>query len=296
MIPRTTLIAGLAAFAACLAAGPPVLAGGPITARKALTLDGAKLVAAAASAEARRLDAGGAIAVVDDGGSLLYLERLENTFPAAATVALEKARTAATFRRPTRDFENAIARGRTSLVAVDVMTPLQGGVPLIVEGAVVGAVGVSGAASAQQDDDIAAVAASAAAVALSAAAADPVTYISAEKTRAAFAAGMPLIETAAYKVHASRREKPGLAELHERDTDIIYVLEGTATLVTGGTVAGGKQTAADERRGEAISGGETRVLVKGDLVVVPDGTPHQFTAVSAPFLYYVVKVATGGRR
>ena len=156
MVLRTALIARLAAFAACLAAATPVLAG-PIAARKGLTLDGAKLVAAAASAEARRLGAGGAIAVVDEGGNLLYLERLENTFPAASPVAIEKARTAATFRRPTRDFENAIAKGRTSLVAVDVMTPLQGGVPLVVDGAVVGAIGVSGAAGAQQDDDIAAV-------------------------------------------------------------------------------------------------------------------------------------------
>ena len=159
MTSRLVLIARLAAIAACLAAGAPVLADGPTTTRKGLTLDGAKLVAAAAGAEARRLGAGGAIAIVDEGGNLVYLERLENTFPAAATVAIEKARTAATFRRPTRDFENAIAKGRTSLVAVDVMTPLQGGVPLVVDGAIVGAIGVSGAMSAQQDDDIAATAA-----------------------------------------------------------------------------------------------------------------------------------------
>jgi uncharacterized protein GlcG (DUF336 family) len=74
---------------------------------------------------------------------------------AAAVVAIEKARTAATFRKPTRDFENAIAKGRTALVAVDVMTPLQGGVPIVVDGVVVGAIGVSGAMTAQQDDDIA---------------------------------------------------------------------------------------------------------------------------------------------
>jgi glc operon protein GlcG len=127
--------------------------------RSGLTLDGAKTIAAAAGAEARRLGAGGAIAIVDEGGNLLYLERLENTFPAAAVVAIEKARTAATFRKPTRDFENAIAKGRTALVAVDVMTPLQGGVPILVAGQVVGAIGVSGAMSAQQDDDIATLAA-----------------------------------------------------------------------------------------------------------------------------------------
>lgn len=128
--------------------------------RKTLSLEGAKAIGAAAATEARRLAApGGAIAIVDDGGHLLYLERLDNTFPAASVVAIDKARTAATFRRPTSAFEDAIKAGRLSLVAVSVMTPLQGGVPVIVDGVVVGAVGVSGAASAQQDDDIAKVAA-----------------------------------------------------------------------------------------------------------------------------------------
>lgn len=124
-----------------------------------LTLATARVVAGAAEAEAKRLHAGGAIAIVDDGGHAVLVVRLDNTFPAAATVALEKARTAATFRRPTRDFEEAIKNGRTSLLGVNVMTPLQGGVPIVIGGQVVGAVGVSGAASAQQDDEIAKVAA-----------------------------------------------------------------------------------------------------------------------------------------
>jgi glc operon protein GlcG len=129
--------------------------------QKTLSLDGAKAVAEVAAAEARKHHAGGAIAVVDAGGHLIYLARLDQTFPAASAVAIEKARTAATFRRPTRDFENAIKNGRTSLLGVSVMTPLQGGVPIVVGNAVVGAVGVSGATSAQEDDDIAAVAAAA---------------------------------------------------------------------------------------------------------------------------------------
>jgi glc operon protein GlcG len=123
--------------------------------RKELDLALAKRVAAAAVDEAKRNDAGGAIAIVDTGGHLVYLERIDGTFPAAAAVATEKARTAATFRRPTRDFENAIKNGRAALLGVAVMTPLQGGVPIMVDGQVVGAIGVSGAASAQQDDDIA---------------------------------------------------------------------------------------------------------------------------------------------
>ena len=124
--------------------------------RSVLNLEGARKVAAAAVTEAKRLGApGGAIAIVDDGGALLFLERLDDTFPAAAAVAIEKARTAAQFRRPTRVFEDAIKNGRQALLGVAVMTPLQGGVPIVVAGQVVGAVGVSGAASAQQDDDLA---------------------------------------------------------------------------------------------------------------------------------------------
>ena len=130
--------------------------------KRILTLAEARVVAAAATAEAKKLEApGGAIAVVDDGGHLVYLERLDGTFPAAASVSTAKARTAATFRKATADFENAIRGGRTSLVAVAEMTPLQGGVPILLGGQVVGAVGVSGAASAQQDEDIAKAAAAA---------------------------------------------------------------------------------------------------------------------------------------
>jgi glc operon protein GlcG len=138
---------------------PPAGAAAQVASKNVLTLDGAKVVAEAAAAEARRLGAGGAIAVVDDGGHVVLVERLDDTFPAAASVATGKARTAATFRRATSNFEDAIRGGRTSLVAVTEMVPLQGGVPIVVGGQVVGAVGVSGAASAQQDDDIAKVAA-----------------------------------------------------------------------------------------------------------------------------------------
>jgi glc operon protein GlcG len=120
-----------------------------------LTLAGAQTVAAAAEAEARRLNTTGAIAVVDDGGNLLYLLRLDNTFPAGAAVATDKARTAATFRMPTRNLEDAVKNGRTSLVAVSEMTPLAGGIPLVIDGQIVGAVGVSGAASAMQDEELA---------------------------------------------------------------------------------------------------------------------------------------------
>lgn len=119
---------------------------------------------------------------------------------------------------------------------------------------------------------------------------DRVVYINGASTRAAFVKGQPLVETAAYKVHASRREAPGMAEIHTLDTDIVYVLEGTATFVTGGTAVDPKTIAPNEIRGSAIDGGESRKLVKGDVIVVPHGVPHWFKEVSSPFNYYVVKV------
>ncbi len=123
--------------------------------RPVLTLAGARAVLAACESEAVRLGAGGAIAVVDDGGNLIAVHRLDGTFAAAARVSIGKARTAAIFRKPTREFEETIRNGRTAMVAVEDFTPLQGGVPIVVNGHVVGAVGVSGAASAAQDEAIA---------------------------------------------------------------------------------------------------------------------------------------------
>jgi glc operon protein GlcG len=108
--------------------------------KRVLTLSGARIVAAAAEAEAKRL---------------------HTTVPAGSYVAMDKARTAATFRMPTRNLEDAVKNGRTSLVAVSEMTPLAGGVPIVVDGHIVGAVGVSGAANAQQDEELANIAAAA---------------------------------------------------------------------------------------------------------------------------------------
>lgn len=125
-----------------------------------------------------------------------------------------------------------------------------------------------------------------------------VRTVTAADVQAAFAKGQPLIETDRYKIHASRREKPGQAEIHELDTDIVYVLDGTATLVTGGAAMETRTVAPHEIRGTAIAGGDVRSLVKGDVVVIPHGVPHEFREVRAPFLYYVVKVTdtTGGTR
>lgn len=127
--------------------------------KRVLSLEQAQAIAATAAAEARKNNAGGAIAVADDGGHLLCLIRLDGTFPAAAAIATNKARSAAVFRKPTSDFENAVKSGRLALLANPELLPLQGGVPISLGGQVVGAIGVAGAASAQQDDDIAKLAA-----------------------------------------------------------------------------------------------------------------------------------------
>ena len=143
--------AGVTALMLCVA-GPR--AWSQVTDKKTITLEGAKAVAAVAAAEARRGNEGGSIAVVDDGGNLIYVERLEPTFPASAEIAIHKARTAALFQRPSKVLEDAITSGRTSLLKV-ADAPLQGGEPIRVNGVIVGAIGVSGAASAARDEAIA---------------------------------------------------------------------------------------------------------------------------------------------
>ena len=255
--------------------------------KKVLTLEGARRAIAAAEADARQKNAGGIIAVVDDGGNLIALERLEGTFAAGARVSIGKARTAALFKKPTRFFEELINKGRTAMAAVEDFTPLIGGVPIVIDGQIVGAIGVSGANSAQQDEELAL--AGAAAV-TGAGAKASITYLPGAQVAEAFAKGRPLIEVANYKVHASHRDGAGKAEVHLRDTDIIHVLQGKATLVTGGTVLDGQSIESDEIRGAGLQGGDVRHLAEGDVVVVPSGVPHWFQQASAPFNYYVVKV------
>jgi quercetin dioxygenase-like cupin family protein len=121
-------------------------------------------------------------------------------------------------------------------------------------------------------------------------AAPSVTYFGSATVRAGFEKGSVLFNQGqSYMVHASRREKPGMAEIHTRDADIVYVLDGTATLVTGGSAVDAKLIEADELRGASIQGGDERQLKKGDVIIVPAGVPHWFKEVSNPFLYYVVK-------
>jgi uncharacterized protein GlcG (DUF336 family)/quercetin dioxygenase-like cupin family protein len=254
-------------------------------------------VIAGATAAARASKAGGVIAVVDDGGNLMAVERIDGTFAAGANISIGKARTAALFKRPTKVFEDVIKAGRTSMVALDDFTPLQGGVPIVVDGQVIGAVGVSGANSAQQDEELA-IAGAAALTSLTQesgpAPMPAVSYWDHAAVDAAFAKGAVLFDGTGnrnYMVHASRRDSAGKAEVHDRDTDIIHVLEGTATFVTGGRVIDAQVTGSAETRGTRIEGGERRTLTKGDVVIVPEGTPHWFQQVRGPFKYFVVKVA-----
>lgn len=110
------------------------------------------------------------------------------------------------------------------------------------------------------------------------------------KMEAVFAKGGPLLANSSYKVQAGRRVAAGTAEVHASDTDIFYITEGEATFVTGGTPVNPKTTGPGEIRADKLEGGTPRKLTKGDVIVVPAGTPHWFSEVKGTFLYFVVKV------
>jgi glc operon protein GlcG len=143
----------------CLLAVPPTSAEGLPT-KEVLTLRVAKAIADAAEAEADRRGSAVVIAVVDDGGSLLVLHRLDDTQVASVEVGIAKARTAAIFRRPSKVFEDQVKNGRVAALGLPGAAPLQGGVPIVHRGKVIGAIGVSGNTP-QEDEDIAKVGASA---------------------------------------------------------------------------------------------------------------------------------------
>ena len=125
-----------------------------VSQKPVLTLAAAKKMVAAAEAEAHKRKSTVVIAVVDDGGHLLLLQRLDDTQVASVEVGIAKARTAAIFRRPSKDFEDQIRDGRVAAVALPGATPLQGGLPIVSGGQVIGAIGVSGNTP-QEDEDIA---------------------------------------------------------------------------------------------------------------------------------------------
>ena len=138
----------------CLALAAAVGAQAELPNKKVLTLDVAKKIAAAAEAEAKKRNATVVIVVVDDGGHMLVLHRLDDTQVASVEVGIGKARTAAIFRRPSKVFEDQIKSGRVAALALPGATPLQGGLPIVYQGQVIGAIGVSGNTP-QEDEDIA---------------------------------------------------------------------------------------------------------------------------------------------
>ena len=282
----------LAAILSSLAAQP--LWAESLAMAPTLTADGARELARSALDYARAHDApGAAIAVVDPAGNLIYLERLDGTFENAAEISAGKARTAALFGKPTRALEDAVNKGRYAMLALPAVapfTPLMGGVPIEIDHHVAGAIGVSGAASGAQDDEIA-TAAAAQFVALQAVRAQAVTHVPARQVAEAFLKDSTLASAAGFRVNASNRERPGEAEVHRDDTDIFYVVAGTAELVTGGEVLDPRPLSATETRGSALSGGTALQLAPGDVVTIPRGVPHWFRKVHAPFHYFVVKSA-----
>jgi uncharacterized protein GlcG (DUF336 family) len=117
--------------------------------KKILTLEAAKQIAAAANAEAKKNKWNVAIAIVDDGAHLIYLERMDSTQIASVVVAQEKAMTAVRFKRPSKALEEAVVAGRNVVMTLPGATPIEGGLPILVEGELIGAIGVSGGTSSQ---------------------------------------------------------------------------------------------------------------------------------------------------
>jgi len=256
----------------------------------ALTHDGARLAAEAAGVVATGRAVWPVVAVVDAGGELMYLWRPDRAQVASVQVAADKARTAALYRRPSKDFEDQAAHGRPSALHLARAVPLQGGMPIVHEGQVVGAVGVSGASSAEEDQELSVLAAEAASAAARDGAGGAATYFPAESVAAKFATGGLLHDTPRYKIDAGRRTAPGEVEYHEHVADIMHVVSGTATVVTGGQMIASRTVGPGEMRAAAVEGGTRHGLGEGDVLVIPPGVPHHFAAVSDPFLYLVAKV------
>jgi len=270
-------------------AGAAAALAGHVARVAVLTQRGAQRVADAAQSLAVARGVAPVVAVVDEGGVPIVLGRLDGAQVASVDVAVDKARTAAIFRRPSGDFEDQVAQGRVAALALHGATPLRGGLPLVVEGRVVGGIGVSGASSAPQDSEIA----EAGAAALAGGAAAPEGfYLGAGEAAAAFARGGLLFGGPAYKLDAGRRTAPGEVECHRDVTDLMYVLEGTATVVVGGEMVEPREVAPGELRAASSTGGEARHLEPGAVLAIPAGVPHWFTEVPGPLGYYVVKVVS----
>ena len=116
-------------------------------------------------------------------------------------------------------------------------------------------------------------------------------YFPAEAVDEKFRDGGLLLDEAGYKIDAGRREGPGEVEFHEHVVDVMHVVSGRATVITGGSMVDAREVAPGELRAATVEGGRPHELSEGDVLAIPNGVPHQFTDVSDPFLYFVVKVA-----
>ena len=117
-----------------------------------------------------------------------------------------------------------------------------------------------------------------------------VTYVDHDKVAAALNKGGSMVTAPDLLVSGSHRDKAGQVEVHEKQTDVFHVIDGEATFVTGGTMIGGKPAGPGQLLGSGIKGGQTHHLTKGDVIVIPAGTPHWFKEVPSSITYYVVKV------
>jgi quercetin dioxygenase-like cupin family protein len=117
-----------------------------------------------------------------------------------------------------------------------------------------------------------------------------VTHVDPEKVAAALAKGGTLVSQPDLIVSGSHRDKGGQVEVHDKETDVLYIIDGEGTFAYGGKMEGGKQSRPEQWLGTGITGGQTHRLVKGDVFVVPAGVPHWFKEVPKSISYFVVKV------
>ena len=115
-------------------------------------------------------------------------------------------------------------------------------------------------------------------------------HVDPAKVAAALTKGGPLVTRSDLLVQGSHREAAGQVEVHDKETDVLYVVDGEATFVFGGTMVGGKVSRPEQWLGTDITGGETHHIGKGDVFVIPAGVPHWFKEVPKSVSYFVVKV------
>ncbi len=255
----------------------------------AFTYEGAAHAAQAVNDVAAERGVEPVVAVVDAGGDLIYLLRPDGAQVASTNVSVDKARTAAIYRRPSKDFEDQASNGRPSALHLARAVPLQGGMPIVHDGEVVGGIGVSGASSADEDQELAVIGSQALEQRRDGST-NGAAFFPGNVVKAKFETGGLLLDTKGYKIDAGRRDAPGEVEYHEHVVDVMHVLEGSAKVVTGGRMIEPRTVAPGEIRASSVDGGVPHELAAGDVLAIENGVPHQFLEVSDPFLYFVVKV------